>query len=142
MTSPSAHLSWSELACKDAAKTPYPLEWRATRAVQLARVFEDIRRACGNVPLTVLSAYRSPAHNRAIGGARNSQHVEGRALDLVPPAGWTVERFATLIKAHADTWGLGGVGVYGTFVHVDIRPRQAGRLVVWSGSGPKDTQAA
>lgn len=141
MSGPSKHLGWAELSCRDAAKTPYPVEWRSTRAVALARVFEDLRAACGNVPLTVLSAYRTPAHNRAIGGARNSQHVEGRALDLKPPAGWTVARFAALIRGEADAWGLGGVGVYRTFVHVDIRPRVADRLVVWSGSGAKDATA-
>ena len=31
----------------------------------------------------VTSTYRSPAHNRRVGGARNSYHLRGRAIDLV-----------------------------------------------------------
>src|SRR5690606_9510833 len=77
---PSQHLSWKELACKDG--TPYPDEFKLDgRVFQLAAVFEDIRRVCGNKPIRINSAYRSPAHNKKIGGARNSQHLHGRALD-------------------------------------------------------------
>lgn len=139
MIRPSAHLTWAELACKDG--TPYPEAWRATRGLTLAGVFETIREVCGNRPIRVLSAYRSPAHNRAIGGARHSQHVEGRALDLKPPSGMTVAAFHARIRAMAETdLRIGGVGRYRTFVHVDIRPRGA-RLAVWSGSGVKDATA-
>jgi len=134
MTGPSTHLTWTELACKDG--TPYPAEWRETRAVDLAHAFERVRAACGGHPLTVLSAYRSPAHNRAIGGAPKSQHVEGRAVDVRPPAGMAVETFAMLIKANAAAWGIRGVGVYRTFVHLDTRPTT--RLVAWGGTGAKD----
>lgn len=139
MTGPSQHLSWAELACKDG--TAYPAEWRATRAVELAAVFEAIRSACGHVPLTVLSAYRSPAHNRAVGGARRSQHVQGRALDLRPPAGWTVARFHARIRELLPAVpALKGIGVYRTFVHVDIRP--SNRLVAWDGGAAQKDDTA
>ena len=131
--SPSTHLSWAELACKDG--TPYPEEWRGTRAVALAAVFEAIRAGCGGLPIRVNSAYRSPAHNRRIGGARHSQHVQGRALDLSPPDGWSVERFHTHIRDHVPA--VRGLGKYLTFVHVDIRPES--RLAAWSATGTKDS---
>lgn len=35
----------------------------------------------------VTSTYRSPAHNRIVGGVRNSYHLSGRALDIVPRSG-------------------------------------------------------
>lgn len=140
MSRPSAHLTWSELACKDG--TAYPVEWRATRGKALAAVFETVRAVCGGKPMTVLSAYRTRAHNRRIKGADNSQHLHGRALDLLPPAGMTVdecyERIAALASVDAR---IGGLGRYKTFVHVDIRPRTAGRLVAWSGTGVKDATA-
>lgn len=144
MSGPSPHLTWAELACKDADRTPYPDEWRTTRAVELGELFESIRALCGHLPLAVSSAYRSPAHNRAIGGAPDSQHVQGRALDLKPPAGMTVDAFYRLIwEARGSLPRLGGLGRYRTFVHVDTRPRAEGqRMAHWNGGAQvKDDRA-
>ena len=134
MNGPSSHLSWSELACRDG--TSYPAEWRSTRAVKLAALFEAIRSACGNHPIRVLSAFRTPAHNRRVRGAPKSQHVQGRALDLAPPVGLTVMQFYARIKSLRQEGALPqlrGLGFYRNagFVHVDTRPGP--RLVVWSG---------
>ncbi|TAJ70712.1 MAG: DUF882 domain-containing protein [Phenylobacterium sp.] len=43
---------------------------------------EDVRRLLGNRVITVSSGYRSPALNRAVGGARTSAHLTGRAVDF------------------------------------------------------------
>ena len=131
---PSPHLTWAELGCHDAARTSYPVRWRQRRARRLAAVFEAIRHACGDHPLRVLSGYRTPAHNRGVGGARHSQHVQGRAIDLAPPRGWTVTGFHAVVRAvaRADR-KIGAVGYYRWGVHVDIRARRKGRLVAWHG---------
>ena len=134
---PSDNLSWKELACKDG--TFYPREFIDDgRVNRLAELFERIRRMCGDLPIIVVSAYRTPAHNKRIGGAKFSQHMEGRALDLRPPKGMTVRRFHDIIRTNAFTLGVHGLGIYGTFVHVDIRPTD--KLVSWSGDGLKDTR--
>lgn len=44
-------------------------------------VFEHIRSYVGR-PIAINSGYRSPALNRAVGGAMSSQHVRGEAMDL------------------------------------------------------------
>jgi hypothetical protein len=138
------HLYWRELACHDGAKTPYPAEWRETRLPPLRHLFETIRRACGDRPIRVLSAYRTSAHNRRIGGARHSQHIEGRALDLRPPTGMTIIRFASIVDEIIESQAtrIGGVGRYRRYLHVDVRPRELTfataahpsrpRLVRWS----------
>lgn len=133
MTGPSAHLSWEELACKDG--TPYPADWRDTRAVALAEVFEAVRAAIGQ-PIVIGSAYRTQAHNARVGGAPRSQHLEGRALDLYPPKGWTIDRFYAAVRrvALARENEIHGLGRYPTFVHIDIRPRVDGRVTVWTGT--------
>lgn len=122
---PSAILSWDELACKDG--TPYPERWRLTRAVDLSRAFGAVRSAVG-LPIVVLSGYRTAAHNASVGGTRHSQHVEGRALDLLPPRGWDATGLAAVVRSVLE---IRGVGVYPTFVHMDIRPSD--RVVVWAG---------
>lgn len=132
MIGPSAHLSWAELGCKDG--TLYPQEWWATRALVLAKAFEAVRAAVGK-PIVIGSAYRTPAYNRRIGGATHSQHCQGRALDLYPPKGWTLQAFYAAIRtvALSHTSGIHGLGRYPTFVHLDIRPRADGMVTVWSG---------
>ena len=131
---PSPHLAWAELACRDG--TGYPREWRATRAAALGIEFERIRAAVGT-PICVLSAYRTPDHNRRVGGARNSQHCQGRALDLQLPRGWTMDRFYRIVREIAGRSEslLAGLGRYPAFVHIDIPPLRAdGRLTAWRGS--------
>jgi uncharacterized protein YcbK (DUF882 family) len=134
LTGPSEHLTWTELACHDG--TLYPVNWRETRAVALAHEFEEIRRLCGGKPITILSAYRTVVYNRKIGGAKYSQHIQGRALDLRPPAGMPVSVFHHRILQYSKTDGskLRGLGLYSTFVHVDIRPTPT--LVRWTGGTP------
>lgn len=57
------------------------------------RHVEALRALCGvilqplrdslDAPLSVTSGYRSPDLNRAIGGAKHSQHMDGQAADLM-----------------------------------------------------------
>ncbi len=66
-------------------------------------------------PVFINSGYRTPAHNRAIGGVSRSIHCLGMAADIrvrgVSPA--TVQRWA-------EDLGIGGVGCYRDFTHVDV----------------------
>lgn len=131
-TGPSPHLTWRELACKDG--TPYPMKWRRSRAAWLADEFERIRAVCGGQPITITSAYRTPAHNRRQGGSPRSQHLEGRALDLQPPAGMTVGQFLRVIEqlATLPECRIRGIGKYRTFVHVDLRPAPTVARWTWT----------
>lgn len=51
---------------------------------------DPIRRAYGK-PILVTSGYRCPALNAAVGGSKTSQHLAGRAADLVPAYGGSLE---------------------------------------------------
>jgi zinc D-Ala-D-Ala carboxypeptidase len=50
--------------------------------VCLARIMEQVRALCGNRPISVSSGYRCHVLNRQIGGATNSDHIDGRAVDF------------------------------------------------------------
>lgn len=80
---------------------------------------EELRYALGGKALVINSGYRSPAHNKRVGGASKSQHLYGKAADIkvrgVTPA--TVYRAADKI--------FNGVGRYNTFTHVDTRENKA-----------------
>lgn len=133
---PSDHLSWRELACHDAARTPYPEEWRLSRAGRLADAFEWVREACGDRPIPILSAFRTWEWNRIMPGgpgAEKSQHPEGTALDLGIPRGLTRLHFHQRILAVAHVRGLIiGIGLYPWGVHIDTR--HGYRLVRWNGN--------
>jgi uncharacterized protein YcbK (DUF882 family) len=86
-----------------------------------------------NRTMVINSGYRTPEHNKAIGGAPGSQHLLGIASDISLPLG----EFAGLSKARKEEFlqnikkkwtqicnadGLGGgVGFYDTFFHLDSR---------------------
>lgn len=86
----------------------------------------EVLRAHFNAPVTVNSAYRTPEYNASIGGAKNSQHILGKAADVVIK-GVSPDEVADAIEFLIEV-GLmkeGGVGRYDTFTHYDIRGTKA-----------------
>jgi uncharacterized protein YcbK (DUF882 family) len=80
---------------------------------------ESLRAAVGR-PMRIVSGYRCPVHNAAVGGAPNSQHMYAAAADL--PHG-------LVPVALAQSHGFSGIGVSGQWaVHVDVRD---GESVLW-----------
>ncbi len=60
--------------------TPPPLAVAAL--TRLTESLLDPVRELWGAPLTVNSGYRCPALNRAVGGAANSHHLRGMAVDI------------------------------------------------------------
>ena len=79
------------------------------------------------VPIRVVSGYRCPEHNREVGGAKNSYHLQGKAADIVIE-GLDVYRMA-LLAEQIDEFRSGGLGIYPDtnppFIHVDVREARA-----------------
>ena len=138
----STFFTVEEMRCKDKTRTPYPAEWEETRLVELFETLDEIRFAWGS-PLTVVSGYRTAAYNAklsklSVGVAKNSQHVEGRAVDLAPtnPTSDRVEALWNLVRSlwhHGKLEGMGGLGIYPRWIHVDARAHAPGHLTQWSG---------
>ena len=68
-------------------------------------------------PLIVRSAYRSPEHNRAVGGATRSKHMDGAAFDVA-----MTNHDPVTFEAAARSVGFLGFGFYprSGFMHVDL----------------------
>lgn len=115
----SAHFSLSEFASHDGAATPASA---VPRLRVLAEQLEVLRAELGGNAVRVISGYRSPAHNRAVGGARNSQHLYGRAADI-SISGYTPRQIKNTIEKliREGRMQQGGIGLYGSFVHYDTR---------------------
>ena len=64
-------------------------------------------------PITINSAYRSPAYNKKIGGEDNSKHCLGQAIDFTV-ANIMPQHVQDLLVNHS-----GGLGSYSSFTHID-----------------------
>lgn len=126
------HFGLAEFACRD--HTAYPLEWLQDRLLPLCETLEIVREAAGGRPLRIISGFRSEAYNRKIGGARASQHVQGRAADIQHPKLTAGELHVLVLDLYrgGKLPRLGGLGAYETFVHCDVR--ETDRIKRWTGS--------
>lgn len=88
---------------------------------ELVTILQKIRTHFGGV-VTITSAYRTPGKNKACGGTTYSQHLYGRAADIkvkgIAPA--TVAAYAEKLLNNC-----GGIGIYSTFTHIDVRETKA-----------------
>lgn len=118
----TANFHRSEFECTDGSEMPLEV---FNNVIEVAENLE-VLRAHFNTPININSAYRSPVYNRSVGGAVNSQHLSGKAADVVMD-GITPSEVADAIEFLIDV-GLmkeGGVGRYDTFTHYDIRGTKA-----------------
>lgn len=93
--------------------------------VKVANQLQYLRDYLGK-PIRVNSAYRSPEHNASVGGVKTSQHILGKAADIVIKGMPTEILYQHIEDAISNGEMLqGGLGLYDTFVHYDIRGTKA-----------------
>ena len=111
-----------EKAWRWSSFSPAEIACRGTGAIKINTEAMDklqaLRDRLGK-PLIVRSAYRSPEHNRAVGGATRSKHMDGAAFDIAMS-----NHDPVAFEAAAREVGFLGFGFYprSGFMHVDIGP--------------------
>lgn len=118
----SKNFTLQEFASKDGAQTP---ESVLDNLRELAKNLQVLRDIIGK-PIKINSGYRSPEHNKSVGGVKNSMHVQGKAADIVIE-GLTPRQVAEQLEILIASKRIkqGGLGIYPTFVHYDIRGKKA-----------------
>ena len=119
------NFSKSEFDCKSGEDMPSDV---LENVKQLAVQLQAIRDYVGK-PIRINSAYRSKAHNKAIGGVKTSQHILGKAADITIDT-FTPDEVVSIIEnmltnEMLGSFYIGGLGSYSTFTHVDIRDKKS-----------------
>jgi uncharacterized protein YcbK (DUF882 family) len=109
----------SEFDCKCGCDMPVDVLANITKlASQLQYIRDNVA-----LPITINSGYRCEAHNKSVGGSENSQHLLGKAADIVinglDPVLDTYDYLDDLMRTGEILQG--GLGMYQTFTHYDIR---------------------
>ena len=106
----SKNFTVKEFACSDGTDTVFI-------SLTLVNLLQEIRNHFGKAVI-INSAYRTEAHNKSIGGATYSQHKYGLAADI-HINGVTPKEIAAYVETLMPS--SGGIGIYKSFVHVDVR---------------------
>jgi len=116
------NFSKKEFDCNDKSEMPINVYHNM---VKVANQLQALRDELGK-PIHINSAYRSEEYNAKIGGVSNSQHIMGRAADIVIKDMTPMEVYITieLLIEKGDIL-QGGLGMYDSFVHMDIRGTKA-----------------
>ena len=108
------HFKVREFACADGTDS-------VLIAPGLADILHEIRQHF-HAPVNITSGYRTENHNKKVGGARKSTHLDGRAADIVVK-GVSPSKVAAYAERLMPE--MGGIGEYRTFVHIDVRKEKS-----------------
>lgn len=117
------NFSRQEFDCNDGTPVPQQFINNVTLLAQQLQVLRDEIKE----PVKITgSGYRTPEHNRKVGGASNSQHLTASAADI-NAKNYTPRQLAKVIERLIKEKKMlqGGIGVYKGFVHYDIRKTKA-----------------
>ncbi|MEG1737724.1 MAG: D-Ala-D-Ala carboxypeptidase family metallohydrolase [Odoribacter sp.] len=122
------YFSYAELGAADA-----PEQIRRNVARLCSGLLDPVREAIGR-PILINSGYRSPEHNRRVGGSPTSDHLRGLAADI-RIAGLTGPGIKKLILPAITRLGLtfDQLIVYPRFVHLSYRPEEGNREMILVG---------
>ena len=88
------------------------------------------RLLCFNLHFTITSALRSIVENKAAGGASNSQHLLGEAIDMKPYGSTTYNQLLEHIHKYSDNVHVfDQLILYPTFIHISFGERNRRQVI-------------
>lgn len=113
----------AEFDCKDGTPVPVPF---LGNVKELAENLQVLRDYIGEPVMITGSGYRTPSHNKKVGGAPQSKHLTASGADI-NAKNYLPKQLAKVIdKLIAEgKMKQGGIGIYPGFVHYDIRGTKA-----------------
>jgi len=109
----TSSFSWQELLRN---QTELPSLEVLQNLVKIAGILQIYRTKVFKLPITINSGWRSESYNKKIGGAPDSYHVKGMAIDFIA-TGYTPPMVYDLM----DRIHFGGVENAPSWTHIDIR---------------------
>ena len=112
-----------EFDCKDGTTVPAKFLLNVKEVAENLQALRDYLE----VQISVTgSGYRSPKHNKKVGGAKFSQHLTASGADI-NAEGYEPKQLAEVIELLILKGKMkqGGLGIYPNFVHYDIRGTKA-----------------
>ncbi|MGQ3041451.1 MAG: D-Ala-D-Ala carboxypeptidase family metallohydrolase [Brevundimonas sp.] len=145
----SAHFTLAEMTASATASRkgidntpPGPM---VDQLILTADRMEHVRSLLGGHPIRILSGYRSPAVNKAVGGSTNSAHMTGQAVDFVCPGFGSPAKVAAFLARNLKVYDQ-VIEEFGDWVHVGFGPgrrmqaltarKVKGRTVYTAGIAP------
>lgn len=112
------HFKDYEFMSRDGVLVPMEYRWNM---IIVARQLEKIRSQLAE-PVYINSGYRSNQHNKNVGGASRSYHLYAMAVDIRCSAAKPKDVYKVILSL-MDSGDIvaGGLKMYDTFVHYDIR---------------------
>ena len=112
MTQPGKYFTVKEMTCRCGCG-------KVIFDPMLRDKLDELRGLVGK-PIYISSGYRCPEHNAYVGGVPNSYHTKGIAADI-----YVKDMMPKELARIAGEVGFDGIGLYKSFVHVDVRGYKA-----------------
>ena len=116
------NFSISEFECNCGCEMPEDIKLNIVELADNLQVLRDFL----NMPIKITNAYRCESKNKSVNGVKNSQHLLGKAADI-QISNLSPKKVAEAISflMENNSFKMGGLGLYNTFTHVDIRGKMA-----------------
>jgi zinc D-Ala-D-Ala carboxypeptidase len=113
--------------------TPTPESLENIKALMAG--LEEVRALLGK-PMLITSGYRCPELNRAVGGSKNSAHVQGFAADFVSPLFGSPRKIAEKIAASGIKFDQCIFeDMIGQWVHISFAPEMRQQVLTINKQG-------